>query len=156
MGQVAVGALQPVQQVQRLGLILHPPAQPLQARLAALQQVAALVGKLRRHLPDGGQALGLQRLLLRLLQLGDVVPDKEHSLRRRRPSPRPGNTLADHSTQRSGRPGSAARSCSAGRAAQRPAQTICCTAGRSVFGKQHLPVLAEQVLLRIAGRPAQR
>ena len=49
----------------------------LQAGLAALQGVAALVGQPGDHLADGGQPLGLQRPLLRLLEERDVLADAE-------------------------------------------------------------------------------
>ena len=51
----------------------------LQAGLAALQGVAALVGQAGDHLADGRQPLGLQGPLLGLLQVGDVLADRRGS-----------------------------------------------------------------------------
>src|SRR5439155_1627756 len=50
----------------------------LQARLAALEGVAALVGQPAHHLADGGQAFGLRGLLAFPFLLGDVVQQAEH------------------------------------------------------------------------------
>ena len=69
--------LEPVDQVERVGPIADGQSEHLQARLAALQRIAALVGEAGDHLADGGQALCLKGPLLRLLEVGDVLPDLE-------------------------------------------------------------------------------
>ncbi len=61
--------LNAIDQLQRLGAILHFPFEHLQARLTAGQRVAALVGEAGHHLPDGRQPLGLQQLLLGALEI---------------------------------------------------------------------------------------
>ena len=59
--EVVLGLLDAVDQVQGLGPVLHFPGEHLQARLAAGQGVAALVGQAGHHLADGRQPFGLQQ-----------------------------------------------------------------------------------------------
>ena len=66
--EVVLGLLEPVDQVERLGPVADGQGEHLQAGLAALQGVAALVGQPGDHLADGGQPLGLQGPLLGLLE----------------------------------------------------------------------------------------
>ena len=82
--EVVLGLLEPGDEVERLGAVLDLQGEHLQAGLAALQGVAALVGQPGDHLADGGQPLGLQRPLLGLLQVGDVLADDQD----RRAAPR--------------------------------------------------------------------
>ena len=56
---MVLGLLKPGDQVERLGPVLDLQGEHLQARLAALQRVAALVGQPGDHLADGRQPLGL-------------------------------------------------------------------------------------------------
>ena len=66
--EVVLCLLEPTDQVERLGAVANLQGEHLEARLAALQGVAALVGQPGDHLADGGQPLRLERPLLRLLE----------------------------------------------------------------------------------------
>ena len=71
--QVVLRILEPGDQVKRLGAVAHGEGEHLEARLAALKRVAALVRQPGDDLPDGGQSLGLEGPLLGLLEERDVV-----------------------------------------------------------------------------------
>ncbi len=58
--QVVLRLLEPVDQVERLGPVADGQGEHLEAGLAALQGVAALVRQPGDHLADRGQPLGLQ------------------------------------------------------------------------------------------------
>ena len=77
--QVVLRRLEPGDEVERLRPVLDLQGEHLQADLAAMQRVAALVAQAGDHLADGRQPLGLQRPLLRLLQGRDVVADRQHA-----------------------------------------------------------------------------
>ena len=70
MLQVVLGLLDAGDEVQRLRPVLHLPGEHLQARLAAGQGVAALVGQAGHHLADGRQPFVLQGLFLESGDLG--------------------------------------------------------------------------------------
>ena len=74
---MVLGLLEPADQVERLGPVADGQGEHLEAGLAALQGVAALVGQPGDHLADGGQPLGLQGPLLGLLEERDVLADLE-------------------------------------------------------------------------------
>ena len=76
--EVVLCLLEPVDQVECLGAVANPQGEHLETRLAALQGVAALVRQPGDHLADGGQSLGLECPLLRLLDERDVVADAEN------------------------------------------------------------------------------
>ena len=48
-------------------------------RLNTLQRIATFVSQPRAHSPDRRQPFGLQGSSLRLLQFGDVVPDRQNA-----------------------------------------------------------------------------
>ena len=75
--EVVLGLLDAADQVERLGPVADGQGEHLQAGLAALQRVAALVRQPGDHLADGGQPLGLQGPLLGLLEERDVLADLE-------------------------------------------------------------------------------
>ena len=62
--EVVLRLLDAGDQVEGFGPVLDLQGEHLQAGLAALQGVAALVGQAGHHLADGRQPLGLQRPLL--------------------------------------------------------------------------------------------
>ena len=75
--EVVLGLLEPGDEAEGFGPILDLQGEHLQAHLAAMQGVAALVAQDGHHLPDGRQPFGLQRSLLGGPQFRDVVPDGE-------------------------------------------------------------------------------
>ena len=75
--EVVLRLLEPSDEVEGFGPILDLQREHLQAHLAAIQGVAALVGQAGDHLADGRQPFGLQRPLLGRPQFRDVVADRE-------------------------------------------------------------------------------
>ena len=74
--EVVLRILNAVDQVEGFGPVSHLPGQHLQASLAALARALRLSwARPGDHLADGRQPLRLERLLLGLLQLGDVLPE---------------------------------------------------------------------------------
>ena len=67
--EVVLRLLKPGDQVEGFGPVPDGQGEHLQAGLAALQGVAALVRQAGDHLADGGQSLGLKRPLLGLLEI---------------------------------------------------------------------------------------
>ena len=78
--QVVLRLLGTADQVERRRPVLDVQGQHLEAGLAPLQGVPALVGQPGDHLADRREPLGLQGPLLGPLQLGDVVADAEQGL----------------------------------------------------------------------------
>ncbi len=76
--KVVLRLLKPSDQIERVRAVLHAQGQHLEARLAALQGVAALVRQPGNHLSDGGQPFRPQRPFLRLLDESDIVADAEN------------------------------------------------------------------------------
>ena len=70
--------LKPADQVERLGAIADGQGEHFEARLAALQGVAAFVRQPGDHLADGGQPFRLECPLLGLLEERDVVADAQN------------------------------------------------------------------------------
>ncbi len=68
MVEIILGFLEAADQVQGLGPVAHGQGEHLQAGLAPLQSIAALVRQPGDHLPDRGQPLRLKCPLLCLLR----------------------------------------------------------------------------------------
>ncbi len=75
--EVVLRLLEPLDQVERLGAVADGQGEHLQASLAPLQGVAALVRQPGDDLPDRGQPLRLERPLLCLLEERDVLANLE-------------------------------------------------------------------------------